>query len=174
MFQTVFLSIIRSSKRHIQRLVFVRPLLLPATSLARLAAGSSNGLTLYVPFWAPDDGQKNRLKHVERLTEINKLWNVTSCWLYSANILAMRGPMKVKCTCSPFARRTSYSFLLRKPKQFSEEMSAVFDAPHLCAVNFVFASVSYDAKSVSIIFVYFISYTQDSEQTNISYQILTI
>ena len=42
-------------------------------------------LTLYVQFWAPDDGRKNRLKHVERLTEINKLWNVASCWLYSAN-----------------------------------------------------------------------------------------
>jgi len=40
---------------------------------ARLAAGSSNGLTLYVQFCSPDDGRKNRLKHVERLTEINKL-----------------------------------------------------------------------------------------------------
>ena len=38
-------------------------------------------------FWAPGDGRKNCLKHVERLTEINKLWNVASCWLYSANIL---------------------------------------------------------------------------------------
>jgi len=65
MFQTVFPSIIRSSKLHIQRQVFVRP------------AASRE---------APDDGRKNRLKHVERLTEINKLWNVASCWLYSANI----------------------------------------------------------------------------------------
>ena len=40
-----------------------------AVRLARLAAGSSNGL--YVLVWAPDDGRKNRLKHVERLTEIN-------------------------------------------------------------------------------------------------------
>jgi len=59
MFQTVFPSIIRSIKLYIQ-----------------LAAGSSNGLTkcltLYVQFCAPDDGQKNRLKHVEHLTEINK------------------------------------------------------------------------------------------------------
>ena len=47
-------------------------------------------------FWVPDDGRKIRLKHVERLTEINKLWNVTSCWLYSANILAMHGHMNVK------------------------------------------------------------------------------
>ena len=84
MFQAVFPSIIRSSTLHIQRQVFVRPLLLPAASLARLAAGSSNGLTLYVQFWAPDDGRKPRLKHAERLTEINKLWNVASCWLYSA------------------------------------------------------------------------------------------
>jgi hypothetical protein len=37
-----------------------------------LAAGSSNGLTLYVQFCAPDDGRKTHLKHVERLTEINK------------------------------------------------------------------------------------------------------
>jgi len=42
---------------------------------------------LYVQFWAPDDGRKTRLKHVERLTEINKLWNVASCWLYSAKKL---------------------------------------------------------------------------------------
>jgi len=35
MFQTVLMSIIRSSKLHIQRQVFVRPLLLPAASLAR-------------------------------------------------------------------------------------------------------------------------------------------
>jgi hypothetical protein len=34
-------------------------------------------------FWAPDDGRKNRLKHVERLTEINKFWNVASWWLHS-------------------------------------------------------------------------------------------
>jgi len=32
---------------------------------------SDQYLTLYVQFWAPDDGQKNRLKPVERLTEIN-------------------------------------------------------------------------------------------------------
>ena len=49
-------------------------------------------------FWAPDDGRKTRLKHLQRLTEINKLWNVASCWSYSANIqvLAMHGPMNVK------------------------------------------------------------------------------
>jgi len=45
---------------------------------------SDKYLTLYVQFWAPDDKWKNRLKHGESLTEINKLWNVASCWLYSA------------------------------------------------------------------------------------------
>ena len=32
-------------------------------------------------FWAPDGGRKTRLKRVERLIEINKVWNVASCWL---------------------------------------------------------------------------------------------
>jgi len=50
MFQTGFPSIIGSSKLHIQRQVFVRPLLLPAASLAGLTADSSIGLTLYVQF----------------------------------------------------------------------------------------------------------------------------
>jgi len=41
MFQTGFPSIIRSSKLHTQCQAFVRPLLLPAASLVRLAAGSN-------------------------------------------------------------------------------------------------------------------------------------
>jgi len=51
-----------------------------------------------VQFLSPDDGRKNRLKHVDYLKEINKLRNVASCLLYSANIrvLAMHGPMNVK------------------------------------------------------------------------------
>jgi len=74
MFQTVLPSIIRSSKLHIQRQVFVRPILLPAASLA-----------------------------VEFLTEINELRNVTSCWLCSVNILAMHGPMNVKFVVKVFS-----------------------------------------------------------------------
>ena len=58
---------------------------------------SGQYLTLYVQFWVPDDGRKTRLKHVERLIGIKKLWNVASCWLYAENILAMHGPMNVKC-----------------------------------------------------------------------------
>jgi hypothetical protein len=37
---------------------------------------------LYIQFWAPDDGRRYRLKHVEHFTKINKLCNVASCWLY--------------------------------------------------------------------------------------------
>jgi len=33
-------------------------------------------LPLYVQFWAPIDGRKTRLKHLERLTEINKFENI--------------------------------------------------------------------------------------------------
>ena len=90
MFQTVFPSIIRSSKLHIQRQAFVRPIL-----LCRWQYRSDKCLTLCVQFWAPDDGRKNRLKHVKRCTEINRLWNVASCWLHSANILATHGPVNV-------------------------------------------------------------------------------
>ena len=61
---------------------FVKPLLLPAT----VVAGSSKGFTkypmLYIQFWTPDDGRRNRQKHVEHFTEINKLCDVASCWLY--------------------------------------------------------------------------------------------
>jgi len=68
MFQAVFPSTIRRSKLHIQRQVLV-----------------CKYLTLYVKFWSPDGGRKNRLKHVEHLTEINKLSNVAFYCLYSAN-----------------------------------------------------------------------------------------
>ena len=92
-FQAVFPSIIRSSKLRIKLQVFVGPILLPAASLTRLAAGSIIGL-----------------KHVERLTEINKLLNVVSCWLHSVNILAMRGPMNVKLNVKKSIRNTFIGF----------------------------------------------------------------
>jgi hypothetical protein len=120
MFHMGFPSIIRSSKLHIQRQAFVRPILLPAASLAfRPSSGAQNCtysirylsdrysdkyLTLYVQFWAPDDGRKTHLKHVQLLTEINKLWNVASFWLYAANILAMHGHMNVKSQNTIYSR----------------------------------------------------------------------
>ena len=102
MFQTVFPSTIRSSKVHIQRQVFVIPLLLRASSL-----------TLYVQFWAPDDGRKNRLKHVERLTEINKLRNVAFCWLYCANTLFYNNSTPTICKERPLIfLRSAFSWLI--------------------------------------------------------------
>ena len=92
-FRWFFPSIIRSSKLRIQCQVFVRPLLLLAASLARLAAGSSNGLIntwccMYSFELLIMDG-KNCLKHVEHLTEINELRKDASCWLYSENKLTL-------------------------------------------------------------------------------------
>ena len=50
MFQTVFPSIIRSTKLHIQRQAFVRPLLLPAASLdASCWLHSENILAMHRP-----------------------------------------------------------------------------------------------------------------------------
>ena len=37
---------------------------------------------LQIQFCAPDDGWRNHPKHVEHFTEINKLCNLASCWLY--------------------------------------------------------------------------------------------
>ena len=45
-------------------------------------------------FWAPDDGRRNRLKHVEHFTEINKLCNVASCCLYLKMHLRCMDPWK--------------------------------------------------------------------------------
>jgi hypothetical protein len=61
MFRTVLPYIIRSSKLRIQHL-FVRHISL-----------------LYKQFWAPDDGRKDRPKHVELFTRI-KIWD-NSCIL---------------------------------------------------------------------------------------------
>jgi len=76
----------------------VRPLLLPAARLARLSAGSSNGLT---NTWRSMCSfellmMEETPSETCRATYRNKLWNVASCWLYCANILAMHGPMNVK------------------------------------------------------------------------------
>ena len=81
-FHSLFISVRRST---CFRWVF-RPSSGAQNCTYRVRYWSDKYLTLYVQVWAPDDGRKNRLKHVERLTEINKLWNVASCWLYTANV----------------------------------------------------------------------------------------
>ena len=106
-----FLSSLQSTTNKMQRFTFFLFISVSRSTCFRWFFHSSSGagnctynvrywsdkyLMLYVQFWAPDDGRKNRPKHVERLTEINKKWNVASCWLYSVNILAMHGPMNVQ------------------------------------------------------------------------------
>ena len=75
---------------------FVKPLLLPATTVA----GSSKGLTKYampyIQFWAPDDGWRDRLKHVEHFTEVNKFCNVAYFWLYLKICLRCTDPWTSK------------------------------------------------------------------------------
>jgi hypothetical protein len=57
-----------------------------STSSTTTAKGSSNGLTntrcCVYSFWAPDDGRRNRLKHVEHFAEINEMCNVAFRRLY--------------------------------------------------------------------------------------------
>ena len=51
---------------------------------------------LYKQFWGPDDGRRNPLKHVGHFTEINKLCNVASFWLYLEILSQCTKPMNVK------------------------------------------------------------------------------
>jgi len=67
MFQTAFPSITRSSKLHIQRQVFVRPI--PDAVCAVLSSW----------WWTEKPSETCRASYR------NKLWNVASSWLYSAN-----------------------------------------------------------------------------------------
>jgi hypothetical protein len=72
MFRTVFPSIIRSSKLRIQQRYMSNSrwyLLLQQ----QVPAAVRRIPLLYAQFWAPDDGRKDRPKHVERFTGINNL-----------------------------------------------------------------------------------------------------
>jgi hypothetical protein len=70
---------------YVQHLVFVTPLLLSAAIVEELE--------LHYTVWqipdavdtvvcAPDDGWRYHPKHVEQFSDINKLCNVASCWIY--------------------------------------------------------------------------------------------
>ena len=66
MFRTVFLSIIRSSRLYIQQ----QGICQTDTAVCLLAGSRQQYLTdkcllLYVQFLTPDDGQKDRPKHLE-------------------------------------------------------------------------------------------------------------
>jgi len=45
---------------------------------------------------APDDGWRYHPKHVEQLTDINKLYSVASCWAVIATYYTMHGPLNIK------------------------------------------------------------------------------
>jgi len=100
-----------------------------------------------VQFWAPDDGRKTRLKHVDRLTEINNLRKVASCWLYSANILAMHGRMNVKFKHNFFFRL--YFFFSFLPFHFSVYVHLFNAFEHQISLCLV-PEGSLDLTSVSI------------------------
>ena len=53
-------------------------------------------LKLCAQLCAPDDGRRDRLKHVKHSVEINKSRNVAACWLQFGNLFAMHGHMNVK------------------------------------------------------------------------------
>ena len=79
MFRSVFPSIIRSSRLYIQQYLFDKYLLLCVQS------------------WAPDDGRKDRPKHVDCHSKIKQIWHIgASSWFYCRNNITMQGPMKVK------------------------------------------------------------------------------
>jgi hypothetical protein len=78
MFQAVPPPIIRSSKLYIQHRVLCQTFTVTCHCRGRVGTVQ----TLYRQCWAPDDGWRNRLKHVEHFTEIKKLCNVASYWLY--------------------------------------------------------------------------------------------
>jgi hypothetical protein len=81
MFQAVPPPIIRRSKLYIQHRVLVKTLLLPTAIVEKLELFHYSDRQqlrfdkypmLYKQFWAPDDGRRYRLKHVEHFTDINK------------------------------------------------------------------------------------------------------
>ena len=76
MFQAVPPPIIRSSKLYTQHQVFVELFLLVTADVSEFQLNQVSGnkqkklnkyLKLCIQFWAPDDGQRNHLKHVEHL-----------------------------------------------------------------------------------------------------------
>ena len=140
MFQTVFPSIIRSTKLHIQRQVFVRPLLLPAASLAGMEYptqphGNSNTHrtkknTTNVVI------QQNSRKFLmmgilmSETCWAHKKWNKIASDIklvfYSSTITMMHGPINISSTCfeqfyaHPQERKTvNYSMWYNVPRLLS-------------------------------------------------------
>ena len=73
---------------YLQHLALMRPLLLPVMKVATSTTGSS--------VMSSDDGWKYHPKHVEQLTDINKLYTGASCWIIIAIYYTMHGPLNIK------------------------------------------------------------------------------
>jgi hypothetical protein len=77
-----------------------------------------------VQICAPDDGRRNRLKHVEQFVEINKSRNVASCWLYIGKSLhSLREFHLSITTLSPGAH------IIHNNRSSSTSVSYNFSAP---------------------------------------------
>ena len=61
---------------YLQHLVFVTPLLISAAIVWQITDAVDTVVCV------PDDGWKYHPKHVEQFPDINKLYNVASCWIY--------------------------------------------------------------------------------------------
>ena len=87
MFRTVFRSIIRSYRLYIQHQVYVIQVRWLHASGHEVPASMQSTnlydiyLTLYAQSWTPDDGRKDRPKHVEWYS-INSKICVSSCFYY--------------------------------------------------------------------------------------------
>ena len=87
-FRTVY-----TASSTLSKLYCYLPLSWKRWNTSTTVAGSSKRLTnypiLYIQFWTPDDGRRNRLKHVERFTEINcvTLHLVGYTWKYIDNLI---------------------------------------------------------------------------------------
>ena len=72
MFQAVPPPIIRSTKLYVQRQISSNQYCCLLLSWMRWSKVPYHPRQLYVQFCAPDDGRRNRLKHVEQIIEINR------------------------------------------------------------------------------------------------------
>jgi hypothetical protein len=80
---------------YLQHLVFVTPLLLPATITEWQTSDAVDTVVC-----APDDGWRYHLKHVEQFPDVNKLCNVASWWIYIGIYLRCTDPRMLNCSSS--------------------------------------------------------------------------
>ena len=110
MFRTIFPSIIMSSRLYIQQQAFVKQILRVLTSKQTAVSV----WLLYVQSCTPDDGRKDRPKHVECYSKINKFDTLVHLVGFTIEII-------LRCT----ALWTS-----NKGRYFGETSVTIFTTPH--------------------------------------------